>query len=118
MKLKIYCFLIISLFLQTVVYGQNVEDVMTFANEQFEEGNFPIASKEYNRALFFGYPDKAFVAKRIADCYTHLEQYELASDFYDRAYRFSTSDSMKNEAILGKTFCLLMNKCQVSQGCL
>jgi tetratricopeptide (TPR) repeat protein len=110
MKLKIYCFLIISLFLQTAVNGQNVEDVVTFANEQFEEGNYSIASKEYNRALFFGYPDNAFVAQRIAECYTYLEQYELAGDFYDRAYRFSKSDSMKNEAVLGKSFCHIIEK--------
>ncbi|MDA3816321.1 MAG: hypothetical protein PF486_03020 [Prolixibacteraceae bacterium] len=110
MKLKIYCFLIISLLTNTLINGQNVEDVVTFANKQFNEGNFSIASKEYNRALFFGYPDRDFVAQRIADCYTYLEQYELAGDFYDRAYRFSVSDSMKNEAILGKTFSLLMEE--------
>ncbi|HKK81821.1 MAG TPA: hypothetical protein VJ909_06220 [Prolixibacteraceae bacterium] len=110
MKLKRYFFLVISMFAQSLVMGQSAEDVANFASQQFDEGNFAIASKAYNRALFFGYTDKAFAAQRIAECYTHLEQYKLAGDFYDKSYRFSESDSMKNEAILGKTFSLLMEE--------
>lgn len=32
----------------------------------------------------------------------------MAEDFYDQAYRHSKSDSLKNEAILGKSYCLLL----------
>ncbi|MDA3880393.1 MAG: hypothetical protein PF436_08400 [Prolixibacteraceae bacterium] len=108
MKQSVFFFLIISLLSPAVSMGQNVDDVVAFANRQFELGNYSLASKEYNRAFFFGAGNKDIITLRIADCYSQLENYEQAGNFYDRAYRLSSSDSLKNEAILGKAFCLVM----------
>jgi hypothetical protein len=83
--------------------------VVDFANDQYEKGNYDIASKEYNRAYFFGYEPKAVLCLQIAHCYQQLSNNTLAEDFYDKAYRFAQTDSLKAEAILGKAYCLLID---------
>jgi tetratricopeptide (TPR) repeat protein len=108
MKQKRYFILIISLFLVSFSYGQSVEDVVRFANEQYEKGNFKIAAQEYNRALFFGYDKVDELSMQIGHCYTELSDYNLAASFYERSFKYSNSDSLKNEAILGKAYCLLL----------
>jgi tetratricopeptide (TPR) repeat protein len=108
MKRKRYFILIINLLIVSVSFAQTVEDVVRFADEQFEKGNFQIAAQEYNRALFFGYDKEDILSIQIGHCYSELENYDLATSFYDRSFKYSKSDSLKNEAVLGKTFCLLM----------
>jgi len=108
MKLKRYFILIINLLIVVLCPAQTVEEVVRFANEQFEKGNFQVAAQEYNRALFFGYDKVDELSIQIGHCYSELSNYELASSFYDRSFKYSQSDSLKNEAVLGKTFCLLM----------
>jgi tetratricopeptide (TPR) repeat protein len=108
MKLKRYYILIINLLIGSVIFAQTVEDVVRFAGEQFENGNFSVAAQEYNRALFFGYNKVDEASIQIGHCYSELSNYDQAESFYDRAFKFSHSDSLKNEAVLGKTFCLLM----------
>jgi tetratricopeptide (TPR) repeat protein len=110
MKQSKYYFLIISLLVGLNLSAQTVKEVVKFANEQFEEGNYSIASKEYNRAFFFGYDQKDILSLQIAQCYSQLNEYDLASDFFDKAYRITSNDSIKDEAILGKSFCLLLQK--------
>jgi tetratricopeptide (TPR) repeat protein len=108
MKQKRYFILIINLLIVTFSFGQTVEDVVRFADEQFGKGNFQVAAQEYNRAFFFGYNKVDEVSMQIGHCYSELSNYNLAATFYDRAFKYSNSDSLKNEAVLGKTFCLIM----------
>lgn len=108
MKLSRFYILIISCLFSLTVRAQSVSEIVSFANTQFESENFAIAVKEYNRALFFGAEKVDEVSMQIAHCYTELANYQLAEDFYDQAYRHSQSDSLKNEAILGKSYCLLL----------
>jgi tetratricopeptide (TPR) repeat protein len=108
MKRKRYFILIINLLITSFSFAQTVEDVVRFANEQFKKGNFQIAAQEYNRALFFGYDKVDELSIQIGHCYSELSNYDLATSFYDRSFKYSLSDSLKNEAVLGKTFCLLM----------
>lgn len=103
-------FLIINLIASFAVSAQSVSDIVKFADNQFEQENYAIASKEYNRALFFGSENSDIISLQIAHCYQQLSEYELSSNFYDKAYRLSTNDSIKAEAILGKTFCLILEK--------
>lgn len=110
MKQSRYYILIISLLIGFNLTAQSVQEVVSFANNQFELGNFAVASKEYNRAFFFGYEQKDELSLQIAHCYSKLNQLDLAANFFDKAYLFSTSDSLKNEAILGKSFCLLLQE--------
>ncbi len=108
MKQNRFYILIISILLVVNLNAQSVSDVVSFADEQFEDGNYSIAAQEYNRALYFGHESVDIIALQIGHCYNRMEDYELASIFYDRAYIQSKSDSIKNEAILGKTFGLLL----------
>jgi tetratricopeptide (TPR) repeat protein len=108
MKLKRYYILIINLLIGSFTFAQTVEDVVSFADQQFEKGNFQVAAQEYNRALFFGYDRVDEASIQIGHCYSELSNYDQAESFYDRAFKYSNSDSLKNEAVLGKTFCLLM----------
>jgi tetratricopeptide (TPR) repeat protein len=108
MKRKRYFILIINLLIVSFSLAQTVEDVVRFADEQFGKGNFQVAAQEYNRALFFGYDKVDELSMQIGHCYSELLNYDLATSFYDRAYMYSQSDSLKNESVLGKTFCLLM----------
>ena len=108
MKLSRFYILIISCLLTLFVQAQSVSGIVSFANTQFEHENYAIAVKEYNRALFFGAEKIDDVSIQIGHCYSELANYSLAEDFYDQAYRHSKSDSLKNEAILGKSYCLLL----------
>jgi tetratricopeptide (TPR) repeat protein len=108
MKPKKYYILIISLFAGLFTSAQSVSEVISFADEQFSEGNYSIAAREYNRAFFFGYEHVDVVSLQIGHCYSELEEYTLAEGFYDRAFKYSSSDSIKNESVLGKAFCLLL----------
>ncbi len=108
MKQNRFYILIISILLVVNLNAQSVSDVVSFADEQFEDGNYSIAAQEYNRALYFGHESVDVIALQIGHCYSRMDDYELASVFYDRAYIQSKSDSLKNEAILGKSFGLLL----------
>jgi len=110
MKRRRSFFLIISIFWCTLVSAQTVEEVVLLANKQFEQGDFAIAAKEYNRAYFFGFQRKDELSLQIARCYTELNQLELAVDFYNKAYQLSNSDSIKDEAILGNAYCQILQE--------
>lgn len=110
MKQSISFFLIINLVTLLNTTAQTVQEVVEFADSKFEQGAYVIASKEYNRALFFGYDDKELLSLKIAACYMEMGQVELAGTFYDRAYRFATTDSIRNIAILGKAYGLLISE--------
>jgi hypothetical protein len=89
---------------------QSLDEIVTFSDQQFDKGNFELAANEYNRALFFGYyaPDK--LCLKIANCYFNQNKLEQSAQFFDRAYFSTKSDSIKNEAILGKSFALILEK--------
>ncbi|MBN1926237.1 MAG: hypothetical protein JW798_10400, partial [Prolixibacteraceae bacterium] len=108
MKQKRYYILIINILIGFALHAQEVGDVVGFADEQFDKGNYSIAAQEYNRAMFFGYNDIGYLSLKIGHCYIEMNDYNLAANFYDRSYRYSLNDSIKNEAVLGKTFCLIM----------
>ncbi|MCF8357486.1 MAG: hypothetical protein K9H26_01920 [Prolixibacteraceae bacterium] len=109
MKQKRFYILIINVLIGITLHAQQLGDVVQFADSQFNKGNFSIAAQEYNRALFFGYDDIGYLSMKIGHCYIELSDYEQAASFYDRSYRYASNDSIKNEAVLGKTFCLVMN---------
>jgi tetratricopeptide (TPR) repeat protein len=108
MKRSVRFFLIINLLCVCLAQAQTSEEVVAFANDQFGQGHYEIAAKEYNPALFFGSPEQDFLALRIAQCYFETGNLELSAEFFDKAYSYTRSDSLQNEAILGKSFCLIL----------
>lgn len=108
MKQKIFFLLIFKLLLALNVVAQNTNEIFAFANQQFEQENYAIALKEYNRAFFFNYSDKGRLSLQIGHCYQKSNELDLAIDFYNKAFRLATSDSIKTEALLNNAFCYLV----------
>jgi tetratricopeptide (TPR) repeat protein len=108
MKPKKYYILIISILLFVRANAQTVSEVVAFADTEFEKGNYEIAAREYNRALFFGSENVDVISLQIGHCYSEMEEYALAAEFYDRAYKYSQNDSLKNESVVAKAFGMLV----------
>ncbi|NLU39122.1 MAG: hypothetical protein GXX78_09570 [Bacteroidales bacterium] len=108
MKPKRYYILIISILLFVGANAQTVSEVVAFADTEFEKGNYEIAAREYNRALFFGSENVDVISLQIGHCYSEMEDYDLAAEFYDRAYKYSQNDSLKNESVVAKAFGMLV----------
>jgi hypothetical protein len=101
---------IISFLFAIPSFCQNLDEIVEFSNQQFAKGNFELAANEYNRALFFGYRAPDMLCLKIANCYFNQNKLEKSEQFFDRAYFSSSIDSIKNEAILGKSFSLILEK--------
>jgi hypothetical protein len=104
-------FLVVTnlLFIQSS-FCQNTDLIVVFSDQQFAKGNFGLAANEYNRALFFGYHAPDELCLKIANCYINLNKPDLSALFFDRAYFSGVSDSIKTEAIIGKSFSLILDK--------
>ncbi len=102
--------LIINLFIIQSSFCQNTDKIVIFSDQQYAKGNFELAANEYNRALFFGYTESDKLCLKIANCYLNLNKTDMSALFFDRAYFSGTTDSIKTEAILGKSFSLILDK--------
>jgi len=91
-------------------FSQNLEEIVKYSDQLFEKGNFELSVNEYNRALFFGSTESDKICLKIANCYFKMKKLDQSIQFYDRAYFSSNSDSIKTEAILGKSFSLILDK--------
>lgn len=110
MKQKRYYILIISLFISSLLPAQHIRELVQLANLQFERGEYTLAAREYNRALFFDSEEPDVISLQIAHCYANLGQNGLAIDFYNKAFLLSANDSLQNEALLGSAFCYLLQE--------
>lgn len=104
-----FLFLIISISANSA--SQNLTDVIGFANQLAENGNFSSAIQEYLRAYFFA-PDreKYAIANKIADCYIAENNLKEAKAFCDSAILYSISDSARAESYLKKITCIILDK--------
>jgi len=107
-RFAILSFAINSILFPTIANSQDLSQVVDFADQQYKADNFEIAASEFNRALFFGHTEQDILFLKIASCYFNLKDFELSIAFYDKAYFATKSDSVKNEAVLGKSFSLIM----------
>jgi len=101
---------IVNLIFSQPTFAQNLDDIVRFSDQQFNKGNFELAANEYNRALFFGHRDADQLCLKIANCYLSQNKLEQSAVFFDRSYFSTNSDSIKTEAILGKSFSLILDK--------
>jgi hypothetical protein len=108
-KRAILFLLIINTLLVQKSFGQTFDEIIKFSDHQFEKGNFELAANEYNRALFFGCPLEDQLCLKIANCYVNINKLDQSTIFFDRAYFSSNSDSLKTEAILGKSYVLILD---------
>jgi hypothetical protein len=103
--------LLLTIFSLTIpLQAQNFNETIRFADLQFEQANYQLAVKEYQRALFFGDGDSAnYLYKQIAMAFFRNMQFEQASYFFDLSYNTSDSDSIKKELIFNKAQCYLLS---------
>lgn len=111
MNWSIRC-LILFLAINSVLFpstatSQNLSEIVDFADQAYKSEKFEIAASEFNRAIFFGHTKQDGLFLKIAICYFNLKDFEQSIVFYDKAYFATQSDSIKNEAILGKAFSLI-----------
>ena len=107
-KYAIFCSLIISILGATNLNAKQLDKLVSFADQQFELGNYKLAAMEYNRAIFFGDDRQDLLYLKIAESYFHLQNYPLSLAFFDKSYYASSADSIQSEAILGKSFCFIL----------
>jgi tetratricopeptide (TPR) repeat protein len=91
-------------------FCQDLDEIVRFSDQLFAKGKYELAANEYNRALFFGSKEPDQICLKIANCYFKQQKFDQSIQFYDRTYFSSNADSIKTEAILGKSFALILEK--------
>ncbi len=86
--------------------GQPAEKVLAVANNQYQKGNYDFALKEYQRYLFFEPSTNSVIFNSIGDCYWNLQQYNLAVEYYDKAF-FASDDSLRFGYLFRKVDCYI-----------
>lgn len=109
MNRKVLFSLVFSFLFTALTYSQSLGNVLGIANDQYRNGNYPLALKEYQRFLFFNDSTPPSVLYQIAECFFKLNQYENAYEFYDKAFFSFQNDSLRLDALFKKIECLLRN---------
>lgn len=105
-KQGIFFIIIFKLVSLSFLGAQTLEELIEFADEQYEAGNFLLAAKEYQRARFFG--DKLIVPvleEKTGNCYFHLQNFEQAKTHYYWASQLYANDSLQAESAFKKASC-------------
>jgi tetratricopeptide (TPR) repeat protein len=93
-----------------VSFGQSVDQLIDFADEKYQQGQFELAAKEYQRALFFGPKENVGpLSMATGDCFFELQDYSEAEKYYRFAANLIREDSLKAEVLLKKSSCLLLD---------
>ena len=97
-----------SLFLAANLSAQTIEQARQLADQQFEQGNYDLALRTYQRILFFEKgPAKTDLFLQTAQCYLRTENYKRAANYFDLAYNSTQVDSLQHEYLFLKTSCYL-----------
>lgn len=98
--------ILIELLIIPAAYSQTIQQIKSFSDEQFTNGNYSLALKEYQRVLFFdtshSYND---IYSKIATIYYDQKDYEKAIEYFNLSWRAEQNDSLKNEISLKKVLC-------------
>jgi tetratricopeptide (TPR) repeat protein len=95
----------------STIFGQDFEETIRFADLQFKQKKYFLAIKEYKRALFFcdgKLIDELY--RKVAETHYQLHEYSQASVYYDYAYSVQANDSIRNELIIQKATCMILEK--------
>jgi tetratricopeptide (TPR) repeat protein len=88
------------------VYSQNIHQIKSFSDEQYEKGNYAIALKEYQRVQLFDTENLyADIFYKVASIYYLQNNFEKAIEYFNFAWRTEPGDSIKTEIALKKAFC-------------
>ena len=110
-SIKQHILFILTISIWELTFSQSHENVMQFAHDSYQRGQYAVALKEYQRALFFA-EDKTNpdLFSSVADCYFNVGDLNRAREFYDRAYFLFDSDSMRLTTFFNKVACNVFQK--------
>lgn len=104
--LKVLLFLLFSWLNIYLCRAQNSEQLLSFAKEQMESGNYKTAAKVLDRILFFdqeiAFPE---ALPLLAESYFKSGDYASARNCFDLAARRTDSDSLRTEYFFQKLLC-------------
>jgi hypothetical protein len=102
--LRQFCIIIIISFVAIFkLAGQSLDELVAYADTQYQEKNYDLALTQFKRVLFFDETEKyGYVHHRIADCYFAKQNFNRALFEYSIAYNVETIDSVKNELTFKK----------------
>lgn len=88
--------------------GQSVDSLIAYADEQYAAGQYNLAAKEYQRALFFG-PSESVgeLTVKTGDCFLEQNLFREAEKYYHFASNIIQDDSLRFEALSKKSVCLI-----------
>lgn len=108
--LRIFCITLFSL-LACWVHGQSVDSLVAYADKQFAAGQYHLAAKEYQRALFFGPAESVgLLTIKTGDCFFEQKNFSEAEKYYRFASNIIESDTLKFDAIAKRSVCLIHQK--------
>jgi tetratricopeptide (TPR) repeat protein len=85
------------------LYSQYSNDsLLSFADVQYNSGNYRLAVKEYQRVIFYSENAQPDVLLRLANAQFYCNNWNEARNYYDQVYRLTSSDSIKLDARLRK----------------
>ena len=110
MKQGIIFYLLFNIFLFQRTECQSLDNVKIVADHFYNEQDYSLAIKEYQRYLFFSSSLNPVVLFQMGECYQKLNQYEKATEYFDKAFFSFTADSLKLKAMFKKTQCMILNR--------
>jgi len=108
-KLLSLLLIIFSLSINKIT-AQNIHETIKFADNQYNNANYKLALKEYQRVVFFSNDSINYLYKQIANSFFKLKKYKNAAYYYELCYKTSNNDSVKNEILLQKASCYIITK--------
>ncbi len=101
--------LLLTIIISYNLYSQDFKQTIDFADKQFENANYQLAVKEYQRALFFAEGNQVdYLYKQIAKAFFINKQFNQAQYFYELSYKTAKNDSVKTKMLFKKVQCLVL----------
>lgn len=92
------------------VAGGQTSGIISYAENQYQAGNYSSALIEYQRGIFFGAEVSGKIFMQMGDCCFHMKKYDQAIEYYDRAYFTFHEDSLKFQSLMNKSKCNIFSK--------
>lgn len=105
--MKTFLSVIFSLVFCVFTKGQDAKSILDFAELNFKNKNYQQTIESCKRVAFF---EKKYIPQTdwlIAESFFMLQDWENASNNYERAYFTQQNDSLKAEIILKKSLCFI-----------
>ena len=110
-SLNLSVLIVFSLTSSGALFAQNFDETISIADNQFRYGEYSLAIKTYQRALFFSEGRKnLYLFRQIAEISYLNNDFEAAQKYYGFAYNQTDSDSLKTELLFNKASCQMLNK--------